>query len=209
MAELMGAEGNWATYDQFNLKMWIPAEFVQTPDDEMPENLKSQGYIDLFGSNDYELAIGVQHSFYDEEVDTVADLADIIDASQYDAPTLTKINNYDVLLLTENQGENLDVCIGGGKGEFLIFHYFHMNADQWSTDRAAISMASIQTQTPPSAQSLNRTIRRSPCSTTSMHRHPGTATARRRCPSDTSTTRRGWPWRATRSSSPPASTARR
>ena len=147
MAELMGAEGNWATYDQFNLKMWIPAEFVQTPDDEMPENLKSQGYIDLFGSNDYELAIGVQHSFYDEEVDTVADLADIIDASQYDAPTLTKINNYDVLLLTENQGENLDVCIGGGKGEFLIFHYFHMNADQWCMDRAAISMASIQDST--------------------------------------------------------------
>ena len=25
VAELMGAEGNWATYDQFNLTMWIPA----------------------------------------------------------------------------------------------------------------------------------------------------------------------------------------
>ena len=147
VAELMGAEGNWATYDQFNLTMWIPAEFVQTPDDEIPEDFKSQGYIDLFGSNDHELAIGVQHAFYDEEIDTVADLADNIDASQYDAPTLTRINTYDVLLLTENQGENLSVCISGGKGEFLVFHYFHMNADQWSTDRAAISMASIQDAT--------------------------------------------------------------
>ena len=75
MAELMGAEGNWATYDQFNLTMWIPAEFVQTPDEDMPEDFKSQGYIDLFGSNDYELAIGVQHAFYDESIDTVEDLA--------------------------------------------------------------------------------------------------------------------------------------
>lgn len=147
VAELMGAEGNWATYDQFNLTMWIPAEFVQTPDEEMPEDLKSEGYIDLFGSDDYKLAIGVQHKFYDEEIDTVADLANAIDASQYDAPTLTKVNTYDVLLLTENQGENMTVCIGGGKGEFLLFHYFNMNADEWCTGRAAISMASIQDTT--------------------------------------------------------------
>ena len=143
----MGAEGNWATYDQFNLTMWIPAEFVQTPDDEMPEDFKSQGYIDLFGSNDYQLAIGVQHAFYDESIDTVADLADNLDTSAYQGATLTKINSYDVLMMVENEGENLLVCICGGKGEFLVFHYFHVNADEWASGRALISLASIQDTT--------------------------------------------------------------
>ena len=46
--------------------------------------------------------------------------------------------------LTENNGENLIVCIGAGGGDFLMVHYFHMNADKWCTDRAALSMASIQ-----------------------------------------------------------------
>lgn len=147
VAELMGAEGNWATYDQFNLTMWIPAEFVQTPDEEMPENLKSEGYIDLFGSNDYQLAIGVQHAFLDESIDTVADLANNIDTSVYQGATLTKVNTYDVLMAVENEGENLVVFIGGGKGEFLVFHYFHVNADEWSSGRALISMASIQDTT--------------------------------------------------------------
>ena len=147
MAELMGAEGNWATYDQFNLTMWIPAEFEQTPDEEMPENFKSEGYIDLFGSNDYQLAIGVQHAFLDESIDTVADLANNIDTSVYQGATLTKVNTYDVLMAVENEGENLVVFIGGGKGEFLVFHYFHVNADEWSSGRALISMASIQDTT--------------------------------------------------------------
>ena len=147
LADQMGAEGNWATYDQFKLKLWIPAEFIQADSEKMNENDKAAGYIDFFGNDEYPLEIGVQFTNVGEDIDTVEDLLNAIDASKYDAPTLTKINTYDVLLLSENQGENLIVCIGGGSGDFLMIHYFHMNADQWSTDRAAISMASIQDTT--------------------------------------------------------------
>ena len=144
LADLMGAEGNWATYDQFNLKMWIPAEFEQAPEDAIDDDLKSQGYIDLFGSDDYAMQIGVQFTNLGEGLETAEDLYNIIDASQYDAPTLTMVNNYNVLLLTENNAENMTVCIGAGDGDFLMVHYFNMNADQWCMDRSALSMASIQ-----------------------------------------------------------------
>ena len=79
-----------------------------------------------------------------EGLENAEDLYNNIDASKYDAPTLTKVNNYNALLLTENNGENMTVCIGAGDGDFLMIHYFHMNADEWSTGRAVVSMASIQ-----------------------------------------------------------------
>ena len=144
IAELMGAEGNWATYGQFSLKLWIPAGYEQAPDDQISEDYKSQGYIDLFGSDDHPLAIGVQFTNLGEGLENAEDLYNNIDASKYDAPTLTKVNNYNALLLTENNGENMTVCIGAGDGDFLMIHYFHMNADEWSTGRAVVSMASIQ-----------------------------------------------------------------
>ena len=79
-----------------------------------------------------------------EGIETVEDLLDSLDKEQYDAPTLTRINSYNVLLLTENGGENLIVAISAGDGDFLLIHYFNMNKEQWGMDRSVISMASIQ-----------------------------------------------------------------
>ena len=142
VAELMGAEGNFCDYKQFSLKMWIPKELIQA--ENINEKDVAAGYIDFFGNDEYALEIGVQFTNVGENINTVADLMDVIDREKYDAPTLTRINQYNALLLTENNGENLIVCIGAGGGDFLMVHYFHMNADKWCTDRAALSMASIQ-----------------------------------------------------------------
>ena len=142
LAKLMGAEGNFATYSQFNLKMWIPAEFEQA--ETIEEDQSAAGYIDFFGSDEHPLAIGVQFTNVGEGIETVEDLLDSLDKEQYDAPTLTRINSYNVLLLTENGGENLIVAISAGDGDFLLIHYFNMNKEQWGMDRSVISMASIQ-----------------------------------------------------------------
>ncbi len=144
LAEKMGAEGNWATYSQFNLKIWIPEEFIQADGEKIEENDKAAGFIDFFGNDEYPLEIGVQFTNVGEGIETAADLLDNLNRELYDAPTLTRVNNYNALLMTENNGEHMIVAIGAGDGDFLMIHYFHMNADEWCMDRAVLSMASIQ-----------------------------------------------------------------
>lgn len=58
-------------------------------------------------------------------------------------PPSTRVNNYNALLLTENNGEHMIVAIDASDGDFLMVHRYYMNADQWCMDWVVLSMASI------------------------------------------------------------------
>ena len=147
-AQLMGAEGHFYNYDQFSLQMFVPGALSQT---EVSEENAAQGILDIFQGEEHSLQIVTQYSFIGEGLETVDDLLNALDEETFDFANTTKINPYNALLVSRDDGQTLVVAISADGGYFFQVTYHNMGEEQWNTDMTALSMASIQPMDEPEA----------------------------------------------------------
>lgn len=147
-AQLMGAEGLFYEYSQFNLQMFVPSGLAQM---EVSEEDKAAGILDVFQGDEHSLQIVTQFSFIGEGIESVEDLLNVLDEETFDVANTTTINPYNALLVSRDGGQTLVVAISGGDGYFFQVTYHNMIEEQWNTDMTALSMASIQPMDAPEA----------------------------------------------------------
>ena len=140
-AQLMGAEGHFYEYPRFSLQMFVPGALTQM---EVSEEDAAQGILDIFAGEEHSLQIVTQYAFIGEGLETVEDLGNALNPDDYDAASIARINPYDALQVVRDGGQTLIVAISAGGGNFFEVTYHNMADEEWNSNMAVLSMASIQ-----------------------------------------------------------------
>ena len=137
--EKLGYSGDFYAYSALGFRMWIPDEYQQI--DELTEEEEEKGYLDGFATEDGVSQITVRYQDYGEDV-TYEDILESAEG-QYDDAAICVVNDIEMLFLTCDEGENVNVFINMTDDAFLQIAYIDLD----TTDRkvaAGFSQMSIQ-----------------------------------------------------------------
>jgi hypothetical protein len=137
--EKLGYSGDFYAYNALGFRMWIPDEYQQI--DELTEEEEEKGYLDGFVTEDGVSQITVRYQDFGEDV-TYEDILESAEG-QYDDAVTCVVNDIEMLLLSCDDGETVNVFINMTDGAFLQICYLDLD----TTDRkvaAGFSQMSIQ-----------------------------------------------------------------
>lgn len=136
LVNMMGIEGGFYAYDDYNFRFWVPDAMSQSL---MTQQQVDDGLIDLFTDADESYAITVQYASIGEDA-TLEDLKTVVD-KLYEGASLTKINGIDALIYFHDG--TMSVVTPGENGYFLSLNYNGVS-DQGFLNVASVCMASLQ-----------------------------------------------------------------
>ena len=137
VVDLLGAEGGFYRYDDYNFRLWVPDVLEQVT---LTEEQIEKGWLDVYSDESETYGIVVEYSQVGENMDFESFKA-FVD-SQVEGSVVQNLNDFTALVYKQSE-DVISVAIEGGEpGYFLTITYNGM-ANQAFMNLAGISIASI------------------------------------------------------------------